>query len=210
MKLKVSCIILAGGESTRMGQDKAGIYVGDVRFFDYIYSKCNRLFSEIIIVTNTPLEFGGYQAHIVTDKIRGAGSLGGLYTGLQTASYDYSFCVACDMPFLQPAVITYLTELRLNCDVVIPNIFTYLEPLHAVYSRQCIEPIKKNLEISEFKLTKFLPEVQVRYVCEREIKKIDPGLSTFININTRRDLLKMQKMLQGEQWAKEGFANLNF
>jgi molybdopterin-guanine dinucleotide biosynthesis protein A len=208
MDLNLSCVILAGGKSSRMGQDKTRLYVDNVRFFDYIYSKCQELFSEIIIVTNTPLQFSGYQAHIVTDEIQGAGSLGGLYTGLQTASNDYSFCVACDMPFLQSEVITYLTELRLNYDVVIPNIFAYLEPLHAVYSKQCIKPIRKILEMGVFKLTKFLPEVRVRYVSERDIKKIDPNLTTFININTRKDLLKMQKMLQGEQWEKKGFVNL--
>jgi molybdopterin-guanine dinucleotide biosynthesis protein A len=163
MEPKVSCVILAGGESSRMGQDKTDAYVGCVRLFDYVYSKCYKLFSEIIIVTNTPLQFNGYRAHIVTDEIPGAGSLGGLYTGLQTASYDYAFCVACDMPFLQPDVITYLTKLRLNYDVVIPNIATYLEPLHAVYSKRCIEPIKKFVKNGERKLTKFLDEVRVRY-----------------------------------------------
>jgi molybdopterin-guanine dinucleotide biosynthesis protein A len=203
MKLNLSCVILAGGESSRMGQDKTDIQVGSVRLFDYVYSKCHKLFSDIIIVTNKPLQFNGYQAHIVTDKIGGAGSLGGLYTGLQTARYDYSFCVACDMPFLQPEVIRYLSALRLNYDVVIPNIFTYLEPLHAVYAKQCIEPIKKFIKLGQIKLTKFLPEVFVRYVYEGEIKKIDPSLSTFINVNTQKDILKMQKMLQVNNGEKK-------
>ena len=210
MKLNVSCVILAGGESRRMGQNKASMHIagGDplvrgFRLFDYIYGKCHGLFSEIIIVTNTPQEFSEYQAHIVVDEIVGAGSLGGLYTGLLKASKYHSFCVACDMPFLQPEVILHLTRRRFNYDVVIPNVSTGLEPLHAVYSKRCIGPMKKNLRLGELKLTKFLSDIRVRYVGEKEIKKIDPFMVSFTNVNTRKDLLTMQRILQGEQWEKK-------
>jgi molybdopterin-guanine dinucleotide biosynthesis protein A len=118
------------------------------------------------------------------------------------ASNYHTFCVACDMPFLNLELIAYLIAQRSDNDVVIPLTKEGLEPLHAIYSKQCIGPIKKRLAIGDFRITSFLPEVQVRYCSEEEIKRIDPSLVSFINVNTKKDLFKIQKMLQGEQWAE--------
>lgn len=197
MRSDVTCIILAGGTSRRMGQDKAFIQIEGIRLFDYVYGTCRELFSEIIIVTNQPHQFVEYQTPVVQDEIRGAGSLGGLYTGLKRASNEYSFCVACDMPFLNPKLITYLIENRLNSDIVIPKTRAGFEPLHAVYSKRCIEPIKMLLERGKFQILKLLPEVQVHYCGEEEIKRIDPTLISFMNVNTKKDLFQIQNMLQG-------------
>jgi molybdopterin-guanine dinucleotide biosynthesis protein A len=188
-----------------MGQDKALMHVGGTPLFDYVYAKCQDLFPEIIIVSNQPRQFSDYQtrASIVQDEIPGTGSLGGLYTGLRKASNYHTFCVACDMPFLQPELITHLTKKRFHYDVVIPITAEGLEPLHALYSKRCIEPIKKLLERGELKITKFLPEVNVGYCEEEEIKKIDPSLTSFTNVNTKKDLLKIQRMLKGSQWVLE-------
>jgi len=199
----VSCIILAGGASRRMGRDKALIQVEGIRLLDYVYGKCQELFSEIIIVTNQPQQFIEYQTPIVVDEIPGAGSLGGLYTGLKRASNYYSFCVACDMPFLNPELITYLIEKRFKSDVVIPMTNKGLEPLHAVYSKRCIEPIKKLVERGDFKISGLIPEVHVEYCEEEEIKEIDPSFTSFINVNTKEDLFQIQKMLKGVPWTEK-------
>jgi molybdopterin-guanine dinucleotide biosynthesis protein A len=187
---------LAGGKSRRMGKDKSFIEVGGSRLFDYAFGKCLHLFPEIIIVTKQPKQFNGYCARIVVDEIIGAGSLGGLYTGLKEASNYHAFCVACDMPFLQPSLIIHLARKRLDFDVVIPRTQQGLEPFHAFYSKRCIEPIKKNLERGELKITKFLTEVQVGYCDEEEIRKIDPSLASFTNANTKKDLMEIQRMLK--------------
>jgi molybdopterin-guanine dinucleotide biosynthesis protein A len=199
----VTCIILAGGSSRRMGQDKAFIQVGGVRLLDYVYDTCQELFKEIIIVTNQPKQFVEYQTTVVADEIPGIGSIGGLYTGLKRASNDYSFCVACDMPFLNPALIALLIEQRHMYDVVIPKTKAGLEPLHAVYSKRCIEPLKKYIEKGELKISSLLAEIKVRYCSEEEIKKVDPALMSFINVNTKKELLEIQKMLKGAPWAEK-------
>ena len=199
----VTCIILAGGTSRRMGQDKAFIQIEGVRLLDYVYGKCQELFSEIIIVTNQPHQYIEYQTPVVADEIQGTGSLGGLYTGLKRASNFFSFCVACDMPFLKPELITYLIENRLNSDVVIPKTRAGLEPLHAIYSKRCIKPIKTLLERGEFQIIKLLPEVHVHYCGEEEIKRIDPMLISFMNVNTKKDLYQIQKMLKGVPWTEK-------
>jgi molybdopterin-guanine dinucleotide biosynthesis protein A len=199
----VTCLILAGGASRRMGQDKAFIQIEGIRLLDYVYGKCQELFREIIIVTNQPDQFIEYQTPVVQDEIRGTGSLGGLYTGLKRAGNYYSFCVACDMPFLNPELIALIIEKRHNSDVVIPKTRAGLEPLHAIYSKRCIEPIKKFIERGDFKTSNFLSEVQVTYCGEEEIKKVDPTLTSFMNVNTKKDLFQIQKMLKGVPWMEK-------
>ncbi len=202
MEWDITCIILAGGRSRRMGRDKAFIQVAGVRLFDYVYSRCRSFFSEVVVVTNWPRQFQGYHALIVADEVQGAGSLGGLYTGLLWAKHYYAFCVACDMPFLRPEVIAHLVAKKNNYDVVIPKTKEGLEPLHALYSKKCIEPIKTLLDSGRFKITEFLPKVRVRYCEEEEIRMLDPSLSSFININTKKDLLKVQELLKGAEWEE--------
>ena len=202
MAADVTCVILAGGQSRRMGQDKAFIQVAGVRLFDYVYGKCRKFFSRVVIVTNRPEQFHDYPAHVVTDEITVTASLGGLYTGLLRAETDYVFCLACDMPFLQPPFIRYLLSLRFDYDVVIPRTSEGLEPLHAVYSKKCINPIKRLLDAGQFQITKFLSEVRVRYCETKEIQRYDPSLSSFVNINTKADLRRIQAKLQGDRWEK--------
>jgi molybdopterin-guanine dinucleotide biosynthesis protein A len=205
IKPNVTCIILAGGKGSRMGLNKSFIKIAGIQLFDYVYSKCQDIFQEVIIVTNKSLQlsFSEYQAHIVIDDIPGAGPLGGLYTGLIKASNYHTYCVACDMPFLQPELIIHLAEKRFDYDVVIPKTKEGLEPLHAFYSKRCIEPIKNFLERSDFKLTKFLSEVLVKYCEEEEIKKIDPSLISFTNVNTKNDLIEIYRMLKGVPWEEK-------
>jgi molybdopterin-guanine dinucleotide biosynthesis protein A len=199
----VSCIILAGGASRRMGQDKALMQVEGIRLFDYVYGTCRGLFSEIIIVTNQPHQFIEYRTPVVVDEIPGAGSLGGLYTGLKRADNEYSFCAACDMPFLNPELISYLIEQKDKSDVVIPKTGKGLEPLHAVYSKRCIEPMKKCIERGDLKIPNFFPEVRVTYCGEEEIKKVDPTLISFMNVNTKEDLFRIQRILKGVPWTEK-------
>jgi molybdopterin-guanine dinucleotide biosynthesis protein A len=201
MNCDITCAILAGGESRRMGQNKAFIRVDGIRLFDYVYRTCKELFPEIIIVTNQSRPFKGYQAHIVIDAIPGAGSLGGLYTALMEASNNHTFCVACDMPFLKPELISHLIKKRAHYDIIMPRTKEGPEPLHALYSKQCIQTIKTLLDSGELKITKLLTsDVRVCYCEEEELKKIDPFLSSFTNLNTRKDLLEIQGILKGGQW----------
>jgi molybdopterin-guanine dinucleotide biosynthesis protein A len=105
------------------------------------------------------------------------------------------------MPFLKPELISHLIEKRVYYDIVIPRTKEGPEPLHAIYSKRCIQPIKKLLDEGELKITRLLSsELRVCYCEEEELKKIDPFLSSFTNVNTREDLLEIQKILKGGQW----------
>jgi molybdopterin-guanine dinucleotide biosynthesis protein A len=105
------------------------------------------------------------------------------------------------MPFLKPELISHLIKKSLNYDIVIPRTKEGPEPLHAIYSKRCIQPIKKLLDRGELKITKLLcSEVRVCCCGEEELKKIDPLLASFTNVNTRKDLLEIQRILKGGQW----------
>ncbi len=190
MDWNVSCVILVGGKSRRLGQDKAFIHVGESRLFDYVYGTCKDRFPETLIITNQPPQFSKYHAHIIADEIPGTGSLGRLYTGLITASNYYVFCVACDMPFFQPELIIHLTEKRFNYDVVIPSTGNGLELLHTLYSKRCIVPTKKILGEGEFKITKFFHEMHVRFCDEEEIQKRDPLLHRLSTLMPQKTCLR--------------------
>ena len=192
----VTGVILAGGKSERMGQDKAFLAVNNRRLIDYVYSTCQRLFADILIVSNHPDRYGEFGAKVVVDEVPDAASLGGLYTGLLHSPSEYIFCVACDMPFIRRELVSYLTTLRTNYDAIIPRTPEGLECLHAVYARTCLDPIKKQLDRRDLRMRTFLRQMRVRYCDNDELKPFDSTLLSFTNINTAEDFKEAERLLR--------------
>jgi molybdopterin-guanine dinucleotide biosynthesis protein A len=188
MKYDITGIILSGGKSTRMGRNKAFITVESVPIIQRIHSVFTNLFNEIIVVTNEKNLLFDLDATIHIDLVSGLGALGGLYTGLFYSSFPYSFCVACDMPFLKRKVIAYLIQQAENFDVVVPRTQDGLQPLHALYSKNCLEPIKTTLDEGRSKIIDFYPRVRVRVIEEKEFLCFDPERNSFLNVNTPEEL----------------------
>ena len=175
-----------------MGKEKALIEIDGVPIIQRIHTLLKRLFQETIIVTNQTEIYQYLDAKLYTDLIPNVGVLGGLYTGLFFSSFHYSFCVACDMPFLKESVIQYLLQHREGHDVVVPRTKDGLQPLHAIYSKNCMIPIKKLLERNQNKLIDIYPMVDVKILDETEFSSLDPMRESFININTPEDLLRIK------------------
>jgi len=186
-------IILSGGKSSRMGKNKAFIEVDGVPIIQRIHTLFKTLFSDIIIVTNEVELFKNFEAKIQRDLIPGQGALGGLYTGIYYSSFPHAFCVACDMPFLKGPVIRYLVEKMADYDVVVPRTEDGLEPLHAIYSKNCLDPIRKIMEHKQFKVLDFYPMVKVNIVEESEFRSLDPARESFLNVNTPEELRLVKK-----------------
>ncbi len=195
--MKATGLILSGGKSTRMGQNKAFIEIEGIPIIHRIHALFRELFEEIIIVTNEKDLFRDLDARIVGDLLPGAGALGGLYTGLFYSSFRYSFCVACDMPFLKRPLIEYLHTKTLGYDVVVPKTRDGLEPLHAYYSRNCMEPARETLANGSYRIFDFYPLVRVNMVGEGEIHALDPEGESFLNVNTPEELLSLQRRRTG-------------
>jgi molybdopterin-guanine dinucleotide biosynthesis protein A len=195
----ISGIILSGGKSSRMGKNKAFIEIDGVPIIQRIHNLFKTLFSEIVIVTNEVELFQNFEAKIYRDLIPDQGALGGLYTGIYYSSFLHAFCVACDMPFLKGSVIRYLIEKMEDYDVVVPRTKDGLHPLHAIYSRNCLDAIKKIIEHGQFKIMDFYPMVKVNIVEESEFRTLDLARESFLNVNTPEELRFIEKQRHGLQ-----------
>jgi molybdopterin-guanine dinucleotide biosynthesis protein A len=187
--ISISGIILSGGRSIRMGENKAFLEIEGTPIINRIHNVFKRLFEEIIIVTDQKELFRNVDAKICSDLIPNRGALGGLYTGLFFSSFLYSFCVACDMPFLNESVIKYLIQSIGAFDVIVPRTKDGLQPLHAIYSKNCLEPIKDGIEQRKYKIIDFYPMVKIKIIEEHELLPLDPTMRSFINVNTPTELL---------------------
>jgi molybdopterin-guanine dinucleotide biosynthesis protein A len=130
----------------------------------------------------------------VSDIYPGKGALGGIYTGLTATNSQHSLVVAADMPFLNPDLLQHLVGVATGFDVVMPRINGEIEPLHAVYSRDCLPAIQERIERNQLQIRVFLEQVRVRYIEAAEIDRFDPRHLSFFNVNTPEDLTKAQEI----------------
>ena len=179
---------MAGGKSSRMGEDKAFLKVGGERVIDRTLHIFRDFFNEIILVTNSPLDFMDLDVTIVTDMMFGKGVPGGLYTGLFYSSSRHAFIAPCDMPFLNRSFIKYMLEVTDDYDIVVPETTPGLQPLHAVYSRKCLPHIKALMDTGEFRVNRFYHKGRMLTISEDIILSFDPNLRMFVNINSPEDL----------------------
>ena len=191
--MKTTGIILAGGKNLRMGQNKAFLEVQGERIIDRIKRIFVDLFDEVMLVTNSPRDYLDLNLRIVADLYQERGSLAGIFTGLFHASFSHAFVAACDMPFLNPALIAHLVGLSPGYDIVIPRTEDGLQPLHAVYSRKCLPFMEDLLREGNLKILDFFHRVKKREVPAEEMIPLDPHLSSFLNLNSPEDLSRIQE-----------------
>jgi molybdenum cofactor guanylyltransferase len=193
-----SVIILAGGQSRRLGSDKSLLPLGGEPLLARTLRRLAPLSDDQVVVTNYPERYEplGLGARLVRDLRPGVGSLMGIYSGLRVARHPLSLAVACDMPFLNVALLRYMLGLAPGYDVVIPRIEGLLEPLHAVYSQACLGPMERVLEAGRRQIIAFFGEVRVRYVEDDEIDRFDPQRLSFVNVNTPEDWAEVQALIE--------------
>ena len=198
-----SGVILAGGLSTRFsGEKKAFLGVGGRRIIDAIYDVFNSVFDEIIIVTNDPSDYLEWNANIVTDIFPVRSSLTGIHTGLFYSSHPFIFVTACDSPFIKKELVeTVLNSIDPGISVVVPETSKGLEPLFAVYSRTCLPVMEHHIKEEKLKIQRMFHKFKVRKVAEEILRKKDPELMSFFNVNTAEDLKKAEHWLENKTSA---------
>ena len=200
--MDISCIILAGGKSLRLGHDKVLEKVGNKSLLEQVMSCIDSLGREIIIVTAEERTLSQLVSHsklkTVPDILPGKGPLGGIHTGLVTSDSFYNLVVACDMPFLNQSLLHYMIKVSDGFDFVLPRMNNQFEPLHAVYSKNCVAPIEFILKQGRKVVTELFNFVKVRYVEAEEVDRFDPKHLSFFNINTKEDLELARKIARGE------------
>ena len=179
--------ILVGGKSSRMGSNKAFLELKGKTFIELQIELLREMFDEIFISANTSSEYEYLNLPIFKDVYPGKGPLGGIYTSLINSSSLHTFMLACDMPFVGPELIKYLKDLTKEYDVVIPNSEKGLEPLHAFYSKKCIDPIKRSLDENNLRIISFFPHVKVKIVELDSMASSDHFKNSIKNLNTIDD-----------------------
>jgi len=189
-------IILAGGKNSRISITKALIQMGEQTIIGRTVHLFQKLFEEVIIVTNHGDDYAYLGVKLTKDLIPETGPLGGLYSGLTVSSSDYNFVVACDMPFIDPAVILHLQNYTYSgsYDVIVPEFNGFIEPLYAFYSKNCIPAILGHINQQNYKIRSFYSRVKVKEVPCHHFKSIEKA---FFNINTREDLQQARKLYCG-------------
>ena len=195
MEKQTGAIILAGGRSTRMGTNKALLRLspGGDTVIERVVSRLGEAgLAPDLLITNTPLEYAFLGLPMVPDDVPGAGPLGGILTALNHSTCERVLVVACDMPMLNPMLLRYMASLPNDYDALIPRRTGVsererLETLHAIYSRRCIGPIGERIRAGELKVAALAEDIRVRYLDEEEMRRYDPGLQSFRNVNTPED-----------------------
>jgi molybdopterin-guanine dinucleotide biosynthesis protein A len=185
-------IILSGGENSRMGANKAFVVIEGERLIDRTLKIFKDLFREVIVVTNSPLDYLDLDVTLVTDIYPGKKALGGIYTGLFYATCPHAFVAACDMPYLNPRFIACMMDQAPACDIVVPETPEGIEPLHAIYAKSCLPHIKRRILQDRLKVTGFYKGLKCLTIPEAIQKTFDPDIRMFINVNTREDLDRLK------------------
>ena len=192
--LPVTGIILAGGQSRRMGENKALMQLGDDSLIGHVIHRMRPITDELLLITNSPTEYGHLGVSMHGDIFPDTGALGGIYTGLTHASQDAVLCVACDSPFLNPKLLTYLVSVLGEYDAVMPETFVHhdntqitLQTLCAAYSQRCLPIIELMLRESELRVHALAERARIKCISPEIWQAFDPDGMSFFNINTPED-----------------------
>ena len=187
MKQEATLIILAGGESSRMGRPKHLLPTPHGTLIDHLVKELSPMFAEVLVVgRNLTLSRPGIRT--VDDARPEQCPLVGIYSGLRAAKTNLCFVLACDLPFVKPELVQYLLSCAACVDIVVPIVNGYYEPLCAAYRRTAIPVIQETLDRGALKITEIYDRLYLTKVSEPDIRRFDPELSSFANLNTPKQL----------------------
>lgn len=197
----LSLAIQAGGESRRMGSDKALLPFLGRPLILRLLNRIAWIADEVVVTSNQPEHYWFLGLTPVPDLLPGLGALGGLYTALNAATHPYVAVVACDMPFASPEI--FLAELALlretGADAVIPRSEAGTEPFHAVYRCEtCLPHVREALESGKRRADAWFERVNIRYMGGEELVQYDPDMLAFFNINTPEEFKEAEEMARYE------------
>ncbi len=189
MKCDATAIILAGGKSRRMHEDKRLLPWAGKTLLEHIIDRISIVASETFVVFSNPpisLPIPLKKVKVLLDREKGIGPMMGLYTGLEASQYPFSFAVACDLPFLTPEYLSFLYQHANHYDVVVPRIRNRWHPLSALYRKSCLCILEKFLQHKRYALTDFLEHssLSICSIDESSLAPLFPLSSLFMNINT--------------------------
>lgn len=191
--------ILAGGKGRRMGADKAVLPLQGMPLIERAWQRVSAVSESVVVVGGEPrLDHRGVET--IPDRYPGANAMGGIATALIRAASlvgpeAWALCVACDMPFLEPEVLAYLARWIPNFDIVVPHTGPGYEPLCAIYRATCLPAFDAEIGRGNLRIFDLYDQVRTHVVREEELRKIDPELASFLNLNRPEDLETARRLL---------------
>ena len=200
----LTVVIQAGGQSSRMGEDKALKPFLGHPLIQRVIDRMMPIADEMIVTTNQPVGYeflntstsSVHRLRLVSDLKPGRGALGGLYTAIASATSPLVAVVACDMPFASPMFFEGALRLMVEeeADVVIAKTDEGYEPIHALYRREtCLPAIESAIDADQWKVISWFPQVKVRTLTANEVKAFDPSGLCFWNLNTPEEFVEAEK-----------------
>jgi molybdopterin-guanine dinucleotide biosynthesis protein A len=190
-----AAIILAGGQSSRMGRPKALLPFGDQPLILHIVATLRRRFSQIVVVAAPGQELPPMPVTLVQDEVADQGPVGGIYYGLSSIQTDAAFVTSCDAAFLNLDLVAHLMSQIPEYDAVVPYWEGRLQPLHAAYRRSVAPQLASQLAGGERRLTQLFDHVRTRRIDADEIRRFDPNGDSFFNMNTPEDYAEALRRL---------------
>ncbi|MDO9085711.1 MAG: molybdenum cofactor guanylyltransferase [Anaerolineaceae bacterium] len=194
--MNVSIVIQAGGQSSRMGEDKGLLELCGRPMIENIIQRLKPYAHELIITTNHPERYRQFGIQLVGDIYKDYGALAGLHTALSAATNEVVFVIACDLPFVNLGLYKFMKNLFMakNVDVVIPKTEMGYEPFYALYRKStCLPYVSSAIDSGKRRLISWFESAIVHPVFEVELRQFDPLLASFVNINTPEDLKLAEK-----------------
>jgi len=184
-----SAAILAGGNSSRMGTNKALLEVGGRSMLHRTADLLRPLVDDLFLVADDAVPYAGLGLPIIPDVHPGRGAIGGIHAALRHAAHPLVLCVACDMPHIGPGVIELLlSSARPGDDALVPRIGGWAEPLLAVYGRSASAGFERAILAGRLRVMNALDDLRVRFIDESELRVADAELRSFANVNTPGEL----------------------
>lgn len=197
--MTLTIVIQAGGESQRMGENKALLLFSGIPLIQRVVERVRPLAAELIVTTNNPEQLEFLHLPMVSDVYPGKGALVGLHTALSAANQPYVAVVACDMPFVNMELLAYQLDCLImeDADLVIPLTEEGHEPFHTVYRREtCLPAVTNALNSGLKRMISWFPHVKVREVNKGELQRFDPAGRAFLNVNTPEEFLAAERIAQ--------------
>ncbi|MGE3152693.1 MAG: molybdenum cofactor guanylyltransferase [Nitrospiraceae bacterium] len=196
-----TAVVLAGGRSVRMGEDKRFIKIGEQTLFDRVVDCVESLFEEVIIsVASEPNGLPTRGHRVVADAMPNCATLGGVYSSLEASIRDWIFAVACDMPLVNLSVIRRLADARDDVDFVMARVKSRLQPMHAFYRKTCLPVLAEMARGGDFRLQGLVSNqmLQGLVLTDSEVIQSAEEALSFLNVNTPTDLALARELLERE------------
>ena len=183
----VSGFVFAGGESRRMGRDKALLPWEGGTLLGHALGRLRRVCAEVAVSSGATPRYQDAGARVVVDLVAGAGPLAGLVSVLAQTPTPLALVLAVDLPFATPELLRFLVESAGADDAVVPVTRRGPHPLCAVYRTTCLSPARRRLDAGEYKMTAFWPDVRVREVPETALTPFGDPAHLLSNLNSPKD-----------------------